>query len=345
MPFDTPSLPSLVGRVVDDLAPAALRQSDAEILSRVHAGAAYGLYGYLDWIARQILPDTADEETLLRIALLRLKQQRLPAVAASGQASFTGAVGALVPAGTLLQAQDGRRYRVADDATIVGTSIASTVEAIEPGQLGNIEAGAQLAFVSPVVGIADVCTVLAPGLTGGTDQEGVDALRQRVIRSYRVIPHGGSVDDYVTWAMEVPGVTRAWCMRNYLGAGTVGVFFVRDNDADPIPDAAEIESVRAYLETQRPVTAELYVLAPVPVPLDFQVRVVPDSLQVRAAVEASLRELLASEAAPGETLLRSHITAAISNSPGERDHTLVAPVADVVIADNQLLTFGSITWV
>lgn len=345
MPFDTPSLPALVSRVADDLAKAALRKSDAEVMSRVHAGATYGLYGYLDWIARQILPDTADEETLLRMALLRLRQQRLPAVSASGMVRCTGASGALVPVGTLLQSSDGRRYRVTGDATLAAGVADVGVEAVEPGQLGNLDSGAELALVSPIAGVADACTVNAPGITGGTDAESIESLRQRVIRSYRVIPHGGSADDYVTWALEVPGVTRAWCLPGYMGPGTVGVFFVRDNDASPIPDASEIATVQAHIDTQRPVAAELYVMAPAQVVLNFEIHVVPDSMPVRAAVEASLRELLASESAPGATLLRTHISAAISNSTGERDHTLISPAADVAVADNELLTFGSITWV
>jgi uncharacterized phage protein gp47/JayE len=41
------------------------------VLARTLGGAAYGLYGYLDWIAEQILPDKADESTLERIAALR----------------------------------------------------------------------------------------------------------------------------------------------------------------------------------------------------------------------------------------------------------------------------------
>jgi uncharacterized phage protein gp47/JayE len=64
MPFETPSLPVLIKRTQSDLAGDSLRQSDAQVLARTLGGAAYGLYGYLDWIAEQILPDKADESTL-----------------------------------------------------------------------------------------------------------------------------------------------------------------------------------------------------------------------------------------------------------------------------------------
>lgn len=57
-------------------------------------------------------------------------------------------------------------------------------------------------------------------------------------------------------------MTRAWVVRHYMGPGTVGLFFMRDNDPDPIPSAQACAEVRAYIERERPVTAELYVLAP-----------------------------------------------------------------------------------
>lgn len=107
MPFETPSLPVLIKRTQSDLAGDSLRQSDAQVLARTLSGAAYGLYGYLDWIAEQILPDTADESTLERIAALRLNQPRKPAQVASAASVFSATAGALLDVDTLLQSSDG----------------------------------------------------------------------------------------------------------------------------------------------------------------------------------------------------------------------------------------------
>lgn len=341
MPFKTPTLPELVGRAGADLAPAALRRSDAEVMARVHAGAAYGLYGYQAWIARQILPDTADEDMILRMAQLRLRRPRLAAVIASGPVLCAGADGALVPEGAVLQHTDGRQYRVTVGAVIAGET-AVTVEAVEVGQLGNLDGGEPLGFVSPPPGVADACIVAPQGITGGVDQESLESVRQRVIRSYRVIPHGGSADDYVTWALEVPGVTRAWTVRNWVGPGTVAVFIVRDGDADPIPGAPDLAVAYDYIEAQRPTTAELYVLPPVPRPVSFQMVITPDTPAVRAAVTAGLRDLLAIVPLPGGAVPVSHVNAAISNSAGEHDHQLIEPAAALVFADNELPMFGGV---
>lgn len=344
MPFDTPTLPVLVNRTQSDLASDALRRSDAQVLSRALSGTAYGLYGYLDWIAQQILPDTADEETLERVANLRLNQPRKVAQAAEGTASFTAGAGRVVDVDTVMKANDGRAYRVTQSVTTgAGTNVAK-LAAVDAGALGNIEAGMVLTLIQPVEGLVSTFTVLAPGLVGGVAQESVESLRARVVRSYRVIPHGGSADDYETWALEVPGVTRAWCRRNFLGPGTVGLFVMRDNDTNPTPAPVQLAEVKAHIEPLRPVTAELYVLAPVRVSVVYQLRLTPDTGAVRAAVALQLQDLHNREAGLGDGLLVSHIREAISSATGETDHQLLSPVADVPAASNQLLAYGGCIW-
>lgn len=344
MPFETPSLPVLISRTQSDLASDALRRSDAQVLARTLSGTAYGLYGYLDWIVDQILPDRADEETLERVAALRLNQPRKTAQPAEGSVSFTAAAGAVLDVDVVLQASDGRTYKVTDGVTTEGGLNTTTIEAVDAGALGNADAGLVLTLVQPVPGVANAFTVLAPGLAGGIEKESVESLRARVVRSYRVIPHGGSADDYETWALEVPGVTRAWCRRNYMGPGTVGLFVMRDGDVEPVPNPAQLEEIKAHIEPLRPVTAELYVLAPVEEPVMYSIHAVPDTTAVRAAIQAQLIDLHDREAGLGETLLLTHIAEAISSASGETDHDLIAPSADVVPASNQLLMFGGITW-
>ncbi|VVP34146.1 hypothetical protein PS870_04476 [Pseudomonas fluorescens] len=344
MPFETPSLPVLIGRTQGDLASDSLRRSDAQVLARTLGGTAFGLYGYLDWIVEQILPDRADEETLERVALLRLNQPRNPAQPAEGPVSFSAAAGAVLDVDVVLQAGDGRTYKVTTGVTTVAGLNTTTIEAVDAGTLGNADPGLTLSLVQPVAGVTNIFTVLAPGITGGIAEESVESLRARVVRSYRVIPHGGSSADYETWALEVAGVTRAWCRGSYMGPGTVGLFIMRDGDVDPVPNPAQLAEVKAYIEPLRPVTAELYVLAPNRVPVLYTIHAVPDTSAVRAGIQAQLIDLHEREAGLGETLLISHIREAISGSSGETDHQLIAPVANVVPATNQLLTFGGITW-
>lgn len=345
MPFETPTLPALIARAQSDLAGgSALVRSDAEVLARVLGAASYGRYGHQQYIAAQILPDTADEETLLRMAQARLKRGRLEAVAATGPAVFTGGASAPLDAGTLLQRDDQVLFRVRGTVKLTSAQGVAQIEALEPGELGNTASGTQLRLVSPVLGVNDVFTVAAPGLAGGTEQESIETLRGRVIRSYRVIAHGGSRSDYETWALEVAGVTRAWVVRRWLGPGTVAVFFVRDGDIDIIPGPEALAAVKAYIEQERPVTAEVYVLPPAEKPVQYQLSVTPDSSAVRRAVESALIDLHNRESELGGELLATHIAEAISGATGERDHRVIAPVGNVQAAPNELLTYGGVLW-
>lgn len=341
--FNRPSLTALVKGLRDDMLSRVdevlLRRSDAEVNARVFAGAVHGLYGYADWIARQIIWDTCDDDMLERQASMWLEVPRKSAQSATGKVAFTLAVGVTVPAGTVLQAFDGVQYLTVDDS-VAGTA---PVFASLPGAAGNRAAGQSLSLVSPVPGAQT--QALAGEISGGADIESIESLRARLIARVQAPPDGGSATDYKAWALEVPGVTRAWVAPLEQGAGTVVVRFVRDDDASIIPDPAEVETVQDYIDSVRPVTAELYVVAPVADPINFQIQLTPNSLAVRAAVEAELRDLLRREGAPGVPLRISHIREAVSTAAGETDNAVVFPAANVVPAIGHMPLFGSIAWV
>lgn len=162
---------------------------------------------------------------------------------------------------------------------------------------------------------------------------------------------GGNYKDYIVWAKEVPGVTRAWVYPLHLGLGTVGVTFVLDDHPESIiPGEDKVEEVQAYIDERRPVTAELLVFAPTPKPLDLTLSATPNTTAVRNAIEAEIVDLITREAAPGGafgvtgTIALSHINEAISLAEGESDHSLTSPSADVTVDTGEIIVPGAITW-
>lgn len=349
MSFTRPTLSEIIARVQSDIdagldgADSRLRRSPLDVLAKVEAGVAYGLYGYLDWIARQALPDLADEEQLLRwVTIFGLA--RKPATAAAGAVTVTGANGSVIPAGALLMRGDGAEFEIQAQATIAGGTATVQVEASEPGAGGVSVAGVKLTFVSPIAGVNAVATVAGGGVGGGADEEAIDALRERLLARIRETPNGGAATDFERWTLEVPGVTRAWIYPSWMGAGTVGVTFVMDEREDIIPQPADVDQVAAYLDPLRPVTAQVVVFSPLDTPLNLSIAIAPSSLAVKAAIEAELRDLLYREAEPGGTLLISHIREAISTAAGETDHALTVPAGNVTVDAAELLVLGDITW-
>jgi len=346
MPYEIPTLPALIKRTEADFernAPDALRRADSKVAARALSGTAYELYGYQDWIARQSNPATCDETMLLTWADWRLDEGRTPAVAAKGLAAITGSSGALVDVGQVYQLSDGRRYQVAEAVTLVDGAASLKLVAEDVGALGNIEAGT-LTAVTPVLGVNSTAVIGVDGIVGGAEQEGLEALRARVQAAFKNPSKVGNGADFEEWALEVPGVTRAWALPRWMGPGTFGLAFVRDGDPSIIPTPAQVAEVQAYLEKKRPVTAEVYAIAPVARAINFSMRLVPDGLALRAAVTQALHGLIVDEGGPSQTLKLSRMRAAISNTPGETDHVLSLPAGDVVIAANEVAVPGAMTW-
>jgi len=344
--YSRPTLSEIVTRTRADLvsrlsADDILRRADADVYARVLSGLAHGLYGYVDYLANQIIYDTAEAEFLARWASI-WGVTRKPASTATGSVTFAVSSGAVIPSGTLLQALDGVQYQTTADATVTVPTATASVAALVAAAAGNRTTGQTLTLTSPIVGVQSSAT--AGALTGGADLESDDDLRARLIDRIQQPPHGGDAHDYVTWALEVPGVTRAWCFPLELGEGTVTVRFVRDDDASLIPDAGEVAAVQAYIDALRPVTAAVTVVAPTAVPLAFSIAVAPNTAAVKAAVQAELSDLIARESKPGGTIYLSHIRAAISAAVGEDNYTMSAPSADVTNTAGNMTTLGTITW-
>ena len=349
MPFSRPTLSDLVSRTLADVnsrlaTDSTLRRADAQVFSRVLAGVAHGLYGYLDWISNQVIYDTAEQEVLDRWASIWLTTPRKPAAVATGSVTFTVAAGAVIPAGTQVRALDGMAYQTTADATIAAPSATAPVEALEAGAAGNRAAGEPFTLVSPVPGVQT--SALAGEMAGGADEESDDSLRGRLIARIQLPPQGGAAHDYIAWALEVPGVTRAWVVTLWDADNlpTVVLRFVRDNDASLIPDAGEVATMQDYIDERRPVTAPFVAAAPIPDTLNFTISVTPNTSTVKDAVTAELKDLLLREAQPSGTLLLSHIRAAISAAAGETNYTMSSPSADVVSASGHMPVFGTITW-
>lgn len=343
MAFERPTLKELIERIGNDaksrLTTAQLRQSNSAVFSRVLAGASHELHGHIEWIAKQLFVDTCEAEYLDRWASM-YGVARKAASKASGEVTFSFSGDEVtVPEGAQLQNADGTLYKTTADSA----SGKAEVEAVVAGADGNMDAGDELTLVSPVAGVYSTAT--CGQISGGTDEEGDESLRSRLLTRMQDQPHGGSKSDYVAWALEVAGVTRAWCYPQENGVGTVTVRFVCDGQTPITPTETQVEAVAEHLDEERPVTAQVTVEAPtlVTVPVTIE-SLTPDTSAVRAAVEEELSELFAREAEPGGLIYLSHIRAAISAAMGEEDHTLISPTVNVTAKTGELLTLGEITW-
>lgn len=351
MSFSRPTLAELIDRQQADYdsrlpgADARLPMSNLNVIARVHAGALHGLYGYQDWISRQIPFDTADGDILERWASI-WSINRKPASFAIGSLTFTGNDDTVIAAGTQAQRADGLVYATTATATIVNGVATAAAIAATVGATGNAVAATKLKMVSSIAGVNTNVVVDGGAMTGGADIEADAALLARLLARIGQAPHGGAAHDYIAWALEVSGVTRAWVKPGWGGLGTVGVTFMCDEaEGNGIPNAAKVAEVQAYMDTVRPVTAEVIVFAPTAKPLNPTILgLAPSTDAVKAAVMAELKDLLRREAEPGAAILISHMREAISLAAGETDHALTSPAANFTTAAHEIATLGTLSW-
>ncbi len=357
MAFTKPTLQNLIDAVRADMfsrfpsLDASLPNSFAGSLSEVIAGGNYGLYGYLDFISRQVFPDTASDEYADRWGAI-LGLPRRAAERADGNATFTGTIGSSVTTGATLTSSAGVIYEVVTGFTLAATSELHEVRAVETGEAGNLDAAAVLTFVSVPAGIGSTATVDGSGLTGGLDLETDASYVTRILERFAAPPKGGAINDYIGWVKESSDATRVFVFDyvepglETIAAGQVLVYFAID-DADHaggIPTSGEVSDVQDYLDTVRPLGMRPTAAAPVATAVDFTVSITPDTVATRAAVEAELADMIKTAGGIGSTIKLYDIYEAMSLVPALTDWDVTAPSASVTTTAGHIHTLGTVTF-
>lgn len=257
------------------------------------------------------------------------------------------------------------QYTITTTPTTPDTSLTITadfdgasieVEANEPGVDGNLESGAELQITTPIVGLDDAAFVQYLGLTGGGDEETDDALRERVLYSRANPVANFNESAIILQAMTVAGVTRVWVNRITPYVGAVTVAFVRDDDADLIPDTGEVQDVYDALYEILPAQTDpndLVVLAPTAVEVDFTFSALsPDTSTMRTAIENNLAafflDIAQYETDIDEDKYRSAIINTYDAETGDtlETFTLIDPIpgSDISISTNEIGVLGAVVF-
>lgn len=362
MPFPLPT-PAELTRRAEALMEAAVRRArpDAEpaaiaravrsprgvtaALIRVMVMMVYEAHLHLRWWGDQYFPDTAEGEQLARHASIWGITRR-PATRAIGYAAVAGVNGTIVPEGAVLVGAGSQLYEVTAGATVAAGTATVTVRALSAGQDGNAAAATRLSFRSAIDGLdPQEAVVDGSGLAGGAAQETDTSLRSRVIAKIRSPAHGGAEADYPVWVQDAFAASHVRCLPTWVGEGTVGVVVAMGSAAAPrAPTEAELEAIAAHLETVRPVTAEVVVIAAELLAVDVTLALDPDEVRVRQAVIAAIVTHFAREAEIGGRMRHSRLSEAVSSASGEYSHAISDPTGDVVPSEVQLPIVGEITF-
>ena len=275
--------------VEDDL---GLYAGEGGLLNIILAPGAYVFWEALQALRAQVPISFVDETSGAYIdkAAAAYGITRKPGTPASVDVTFTGTANAVVPAGTMCVTADGLGF-LTDEELTLGESGSGTVSATsdDVGAVYNVPAQAIVTTQESVAGVSGVTNAAAA--VGGTDPETDAALFARLDAYRKTPPTSGNDRHYHQWALEVNGIGAASVIRCWDGPGTVKVI-VADMELRPVEED-KVDEVAAYIETQRPVTAEVTVESAEGVGVQVEVTVETDGTVSKSNTEQALTDGLA----------------------------------------------------
>jgi uncharacterized phage protein gp47/JayE len=319
-----------------------------DLAVRLYAAAAQlqALSIQADWVLDQSFPQTAQGRYLDSHAAMR-GITRSAAAKAAGTLRFfvqtAPAVDLTVASGTVCMTADEVRFQTTESVILAAGSLYADAhaEALTAGTSGNAVAGAVTVLTACPVGIT-ACTNPA-AFTGGCDAEDDEALRARILESYRRLPNGANAAYYEKTAMSHSGVAAARAVGRARGIGTVDVYIATSAG---IPSDRLLTEIREDLSAKREIAVDVKVLAPKIQSVDLSVEIsVKDGCEEEAAFSAV-------KAAVGGyftgTLLGKPIRLAelgnlIFSVDGVENYHILKPAADLDADDAVLPAMGMLT--
>lgn len=387
MPYSRPPLTALQAQVLQDINSAQITDASGNVLvallqrailrvvGNATAGMSYEHYGYLDWISLQAVPWTATDEFLEGWAGLKGIYREV-ATATQGTVTFSGTNGTPLTAGTSISRSDGASFIATAEGVWTGTSVTVNVTAAMTGAAGNFDPNTQFTLANPISGILAASTASTQTVSG-TDLELDDSLKTRMLEAYAAPPQGGARQDYVEWALAVPGVTRAWVTPSGMGPGTVVVYTMFDTaeaahggfpqgtngvaaneprDAPATGDQLTVANA-IFGPTEQPVTALVYSCAPNAEPTAFTITDLGtnNTATMQAAITAALQGMFLQFGNVGGTVNPESGAAwpaippnawyaALEAIPGLTTFDVTVPSSPISPATGSLLTLGTVTF-
>lgn len=236
--------------------------------------------------------------------------------------------------------------------TAAQDSILVPIESVDFGSAVNLSPGDSVTLSSPIAGVDSTMRVDYAGVSGGADAESNVDWQARILERIRNPVANFNANAIIQKAKEVSGVTRVWVKEVTPSAGSVTIYFVRDNDASIIPSAGDITTTKNKILEIKPAdlpSANVIVSAPTAVLSNFTfTSITPDTTEMRSAITASINSnaKLQNE---GEDWREDDYRAAINGTVdratnAKLENFTLSLTGDVTIAAGEIATVGMISF-
>ena len=195
------------------------------------------------------------------------RKESTPALAT---VTFTGDFGGLIPEGMRVRTsiEPFVYYRTTKSVEKEeGEDVSVNVVCEEGGSIGNVAAGRIDTVVGNLSGVLDVTN--KEEAYDGFDEEDDETLYERVILKLHQPVTSGNVYHYEKWVTDVEGIRKVQVYPLWNGNGTVKVVLLASDGKAPTDE--KIEEVYEYIESVRPIGADVTVEGAKEVPIDIYI--------------------------------------------------------------------------
>lgn len=260
----------------------------------------------------------------------------------------------VIPSGTLMQTNQGLRYKTLKDVTLVGGQAMVEAEAENVGSNYNVPANTIVELPVQISGITSIANLEA--VTNGYDIEDDDSLRGRYFERMQTPATSGNKYQYRNWAKEVPGVGDAKPFPLWNGPGTVKVVIINSNKR--AADAELVQKVKDYIDPQpeghgegkAPIGATLTVVSAVEKAIDITAKVVLANgytiQQVQDNFNTNMQKYLSDQAFNSTYISYAKVGGILLSAGGVVDYsnlTLNAGTSNISLNDEEIPVAGTIS--
>ncbi|MCK5591695.1 MAG: baseplate J/gp47 family protein [Candidatus Pacebacteria bacterium] len=238
--------------------------------------------------------------------------------------------------------------------TATSTTALAEIESQDTGLDLNLNGDQLLTLSTPISGIDNNARVTNDGISGGTDIESDESIRDRLVFRLQNPVTLFNAAHIELEAKKVNLVERVFVFNITPAVGQVTFYILKEDNG--IPDAGDLALVKAQIvDNILPANtdeSDLFVSAPTPVSVDFELTaIVPNTATMKLSIQNRLTEFFESGTTVGEDVTENKFTSIIQTTvdteTGEllTSFTINSPSADVTIASGEIALLGSVSFV
>ncbi len=322
--------------------------SDTAIRLTVIASVLSDLYDKFEFYDRQVYPNTAEGEYLIKHGQAKgiFKKK---ATKATGHVAFISKEPAandiFIPKGTLCTSSkttDAIYQTTADTMLLKGYyNTVTPIESVNVGSNTNIAPSYIDILVSPIAGISSIRN--SEKISGGANEEPDELFRQRVVESYCNLSNGVNLNYYEQWAKSQNDV---WHAKAVYETGAVNQIKLYVENATRTISDSTITQLQENIESARALGMKLTVLRPVKKNIDITATVCVNNLKNEPAYYAYIEDVITNyiqSLSIGQKFSTSALASKIVSHDGILDINFYSPTNSFLLAPNEIGLFGKVS--